>query len=796
MSVELLYTSAPNGLKQGSRGFCTVLSTQGMPVNLASRLELLSGYRHIFPPQDAQANLNPVAWSHVSLTIGGQVTSILSRIAAYGVDYSGRTNKLAHHVVVGPNERIAAGPARLLQSPGLMRSQWDGACATPPTGPLITQANQAARVCQTWQSLTGDAGWGGVVAEALVAPAGKPLWVIYRLEQQQSLLEMMNEAISLLPEAQRWQATFSTYYTNLPPEVDCKVRFVVEGTEESTKLASRGSSILLTPGVPLTSTSAYVESARTGASITVPASAAPVTRPAAMIDIESMWDEPSNTPLHRTSKVLPPSATLATSLPESPPAIAMPPKLKGALPPAISSHQRKGSKAKLAAMVGVPLILVLLSGGGYAWYQSKQQPLAKLNTEAATQSAATKAKDEKNEKVDTTAVAGNPVQGVASKGDTNEKPAKTQTLTEPLPPTDGPSVPSPGMAPKIVPSGTTTPKSPPRTATQPVVSAAPAPSEPSGGMPSPQVVPAGPTKISSSEDLSSPVQQKSGEIESTPTEVAALDLNASLDADKIFAFFRVKREELKGLTTLTYNAGSAVDKGAASIGSPVSLIKFDSAPLGLSNDRFEKMAKKPSIRLTVGKKSELNLVFDDDKREMTGWLVIHEVSVSANKELELFLKALGNLKIEKNALVEKLKNQGDIFVDGLNVNMGVRAAEYVKTEPQLLAAISAHSARINARLAELKTELEKPDLDKEKRSKLDAEKTKLDRSRSFFGEVEKQMKSISELLQVLKKGAGLTIGKLTLYPNPSDSQTSGLRTKPAPMDVIDLTIKLQLVEQP
>lgn len=385
MSVELLYTSAPNGLKQGSRGFCTVLSTQGMPVNLASRLELLSGYRHIFPPQDAQANLNPVAWSHVSLTMAGQVTSILSRIAAYGVDYSGRTNKLAHHVVVGPSERIAAGPAWLLQSPGLMRSEWGGVCETPASGPPIVQANQSARVCETWKSLTGDAGWGGVVAEALVAPAGKPLWVIYRLDQQRSLLELMNESIALLPESQRWQATFSTYYTNLPPEVDCKVRFVVEGTEEASKLASRGSSILLSPGIPLASASAFVESARTGAAIAVPAPAAPATRPAAptsrpaaTIDIESMWDEPENTPLHRTSKVLPPSATLATSLPESPPAIATPPKFKGTVPPAISSRQHKGSKAKLAAMLGVPLILLASVATAWAIFsKSNEVELAK-----------------------------------------------------------------------------------------------------------------------------------------------------------------------------------------------------------------------------------------------------------------------------------------------------------------------------------------------------------------------------------------------------------------------------------
>jgi hypothetical protein len=620
-------------------------------------------------------------------------------------------------------------------------------------------------------------------------------------------LELMNESIALLSESQRWQATFSTYYTNLPPEVDCKVRFVVEGTEEASKLASRGSSILLAPGVPLTSASAYVESARTGSSITVPASAAPTARPAAPIDIESTWDEPANTPLHRTSKVLPPSATLATSLPESPPVIASPPRFKGASPPAISSRQRKGSKAKIAAMVGVPLILVLLSGGGYAWYQSKQQPLARLDAEVVVQSPATKVNNEKNEKVDVAAVAGSQEQGepktVTKKTDANDKPAKTQTLTEPPapapPPTEDPNALAPGTAPKTFPSGTTTPESLPGTTTPTMGSATPAPSAPkakAGETPAPKAAPPEPATISPRESRSPKMSSKDGEFESNPTEIAALDLNAALNADKIFASFIIEREKLKGIDTLTYSPGSAVDKGAVSIANRISLLKFDSAPPGLSKQRFQEISKKPYIRLAVGKNSELNLVFDEEKHQMIGWLVIHEIPASANNELEAFVKALASLKLQKNALVERLKNQGDIFKEGLNVNMAVPATEYVKTESQLLAAISAHSVRINSRLAELKTELEKSNLDKEKRSKLDAEKTKLDRSLSFFGEVQKQMKSISELLQVLKNGTDLTIGKLTLYPGTSGSQTPGFKAKPAPMDVIDLTIKLQLVEQP
>jgi hypothetical protein len=61
VSQELIYTSAPRGLKPGSCGFCTVVGTHGMSAALMQRLEALSGYRQVYPPHDPNAWLNPVA---------------------------------------------------------------------------------------------------------------------------------------------------------------------------------------------------------------------------------------------------------------------------------------------------------------------------------------------------------------------------------------------------------------------------------------------------------------------------------------------------------------------------------------------------------------------------------------------------------------------------------------------------------------------------------------------------------------------------------------------------------------
>src|SRR5438094_8638102 len=114
MSHELMYTSAPKGLFPGARGFCTVAATRGLAPPLVEKLEALSGYRPLFPPLDTRAPLNPVAYSHFRVTVGGRSYSVLSRVCAAGLDYSERTNTFAHHVILDGEELPRGGPAWLL----------------------------------------------------------------------------------------------------------------------------------------------------------------------------------------------------------------------------------------------------------------------------------------------------------------------------------------------------------------------------------------------------------------------------------------------------------------------------------------------------------------------------------------------------------------------------------------------------------------------------------------------------------------------------------------------------------
>jgi hypothetical protein len=80
------------------------------------------------------------------------------------------------------------------------------------------------------------------------------------------VLPLMVEAIGLLPPTRRWEATFSTYYTSLPPGVICNWRFVIKGSPED--LQSRRSvqalRIDLCDELPAAAGGALVTLARTG----------------------------------------------------------------------------------------------------------------------------------------------------------------------------------------------------------------------------------------------------------------------------------------------------------------------------------------------------------------------------------------------------------------------------------------------------------------------------------------------------------------------------------------------------
>lgn len=237
MVEEIIYTSAPHGLKPGRKGFCTVASTPGMASTLVTLLESLSGYRHLAEPGTPTAATNPVVFSHLKARVGGRELHILSRIADAGLDYSGRSNKIAHHVVVGSQGLSPVGPAAIQEYPPFHETAWTGEPRLLRPDRALPPAGAAPDVCRYWQHVTGDAGWGGVCAEDFVRPVPDNLWLIY--PQGVDMLRLLGESLALLPPAARWNATYTTFFTKLPPNVACRLRCALVGTPEAAQLRKR-----------------------------------------------------------------------------------------------------------------------------------------------------------------------------------------------------------------------------------------------------------------------------------------------------------------------------------------------------------------------------------------------------------------------------------------------------------------------------------------------------------------------------------------------------------------------------
>ena len=265
MALELFYTSVPRGLVPGSMGFCTVGYTAGMTSPTIQKLESLSGYRPIFPLGSPQAAKNPEEFAHWRPVIGGYPFSVLSRVRFAGADYSGRLNKFAHHLVLEMSEQVPAGPAWVMMQSGVMAGEWTGEPRILQAGKTIPAGSNPLRRCEAWERAAGDAGWAGVLAEAFLLDASKPAYVIYPLGTD--ILSLINEAIALLPERQRWNVTFSTYFTNVPANMTCTWRCCVEGTpaaKAAPGLATSGVVINLTATRHPPRDSLYVAMARTG----------------------------------------------------------------------------------------------------------------------------------------------------------------------------------------------------------------------------------------------------------------------------------------------------------------------------------------------------------------------------------------------------------------------------------------------------------------------------------------------------------------------------------------------------
>jgi len=225
---ELIYTTVSRGLLLGRSGFCPVAWTQGMPANFIPLLDRMDSYIHQLPDQNPTQDEAAICYSCRHCTFGRKSLVLVSRIAAAGLDLQGKNNKIAHHFIFDDAQEYAAlpdGGISVCMAEENFLSRWDQAPGLlPPFSPQTRSLSSS--FAQQWESITGDAGWAGVIAEFFLRGMSPGFYVAYPPgTPDRILLELIAEIVRLLPKSRLPEFTFSTLFVQSPVNWDCFLRF-------------------------------------------------------------------------------------------------------------------------------------------------------------------------------------------------------------------------------------------------------------------------------------------------------------------------------------------------------------------------------------------------------------------------------------------------------------------------------------------------------------------------------------------------------------------------------------------
>ena len=163
---ELIHTSAPRGLIEGRSGYTPVAWTEGFPINLLPLIENLSAYDFVSSSPDAAAK-TPELYSYRKIKFGAGELRVVSRIAFAGLDYSGRVNKIAHHLIFTDAAEMArfGGAVRIALATDNFTREFHGEPRLlSPRLPRAAEPTAGGAEC--WRRFAGDPGWSVVVARA------------------------------------------------------------------------------------------------------------------------------------------------------------------------------------------------------------------------------------------------------------------------------------------------------------------------------------------------------------------------------------------------------------------------------------------------------------------------------------------------------------------------------------------------------------------------------------------------------------------------------------------------------
>lgn len=182
------------------------------------------------------------------------------------MDYSGRSNKIAHHLALtsAELEKFPLGPSPLFSDENFWHETWDSEPETLDPGRVPRTNPESLNGFETWEEVFGDAGWAGLMGHG-IANGMQSVSVI--VPDTENTLTLLNEALQMVPVEDRWKVCFSTYYSRHVSGMQCHWRFVLDGTSEARKLRARVQGLLIDPvgsAGRIPEGNVFVEAARNG----------------------------------------------------------------------------------------------------------------------------------------------------------------------------------------------------------------------------------------------------------------------------------------------------------------------------------------------------------------------------------------------------------------------------------------------------------------------------------------------------------------------------------------------------
>jgi hypothetical protein len=209
MARQLIFTSAPQGLEPGRSGYCTVARHKDIRSRLVRELERLSVYDY---NQQGDGPKAKVALFR-KLALGSEEFFVVSRISDAGLDYTNRTNYIAHHLILDSFE-IATVP-----SPAEILANWNGWKTKWEEGPRYLEDSEEVDLspfkspalipANGWLAATNDPGNAAI----LVSPSmKKPVLLEVHPGQEESLLKLFAESSALHKlSLDSWDYSFTTF---------------------------------------------------------------------------------------------------------------------------------------------------------------------------------------------------------------------------------------------------------------------------------------------------------------------------------------------------------------------------------------------------------------------------------------------------------------------------------------------------------------------------------------------------------------------------------------------------------